>query len=38
MRTTLTLLFIVVSLSACDSDVHYVKAVPVDPVEQGDLP
>lgn len=37
MRTALTILLIMATLSACDSDVHYVKAAPVDSVEQGDL-
>ncbi len=37
MRTALTVLLIMTSLTACDNDVHYVNATPVEPVEQGEL-
>lgn len=37
MRATITVLLFMASLAACDGDVHYVKATPVEPVEQGEL-
>ena len=37
MRKLIPVLLILTTLSACDNDVHYVKAAPVDAVEQGDL-
>jgi hypothetical protein len=37
LKTVLALSCITLMFSACDSDVHYVKAAPVDSVEQGEL-
>ena len=37
VKSLLALSCMALMINACDCDVHYVKAAPVEPVEQGDL-